>query len=167
MTTIHHEIIECFLFALGAAVGSFLNVCVHRLPARLSLFHPPSRCPGCKSQIACRDNVPILGWLALRGRCRWCRMPIAARYPAVELFTGLFFAAVYWLQIARPAIDVLDGGLLGHATLMAATQLLGCVLLTIGLIRFEASSPPTKIGPAAIPLDDRGAAAPLETTQAS
>jgi leader peptidase (prepilin peptidase) / N-methyltransferase len=154
MTIIHHQIIECFLFALGAAVGSFLNVCVHRLPARLSVFHPPSRCPGCQKRIACRDNVPILGWLALRGRCRSCRMPISSRYPAVELLTGLFFAAVYWLQIARPAIDVLDGGLLRHATLVGATQLLGCMLLTLTLIRLDSTVSPGKLKPMNIPPRD-------------
>jgi leader peptidase (prepilin peptidase)/N-methyltransferase len=79
---------------LGAAVGSFLNVVVYRLPAGLSLVHPPSRCPHCLHRLAPYDNVPVLGWLWLRGRCRYCGAPIAARYPLVEAFTGLLFGAI-------------------------------------------------------------------------
>ncbi len=60
----HHAIIVAFLLAVGAAVGSFLNVCIYRIPARINLLWPPSHCPGCGSAIAARDNVPILGWLA-------------------------------------------------------------------------------------------------------
>ncbi len=79
---------------LGALVGSFLNVVVHRLPRRESLVKPPSRCPSCETAIAPYDNVPVLSWLALRGRCRHCKTAISARYPAVELVTALTFAAV-------------------------------------------------------------------------
>jgi leader peptidase (prepilin peptidase)/N-methyltransferase len=79
---------------VGAVVGSFLNVVIHRLPRGESLVHPRSRCPGCGKQIASYDNVPILSWLALRGRCRHCGEPISPRYPVVELLTALTFAAV-------------------------------------------------------------------------
>jgi leader peptidase (prepilin peptidase) / N-methyltransferase len=79
---------------VGAVVGSFLNVVIHRLPRGESLVHPRSRCPGCGTQIASYDNVPILSWLALRGRCRHCGEPISPRYPIVELLTALTFAAV-------------------------------------------------------------------------
>jgi leader peptidase (prepilin peptidase) / N-methyltransferase len=72
---------------LGAAVGSFLNVCVYRWPAEQSVLRPRSRCPGCGQPIAWYDNIPILGYLALRGRCRNCATSISAQYPAVELFT--------------------------------------------------------------------------------
>src|SRR5262249_62075307 len=71
-------------FALGACVGSFLNVCIHRIPADESVVHPGSRCPNCRTPIAWYDNVPLLSWLILGARCRGCRMPIAARYPFVE-----------------------------------------------------------------------------------
>lgn len=81
------------LAALGLAVGSFLNVVVHRVPAGLSVIHPPSSCPGCGHRILARDNVPVLSWLALRGRCRSCRTPISVRYPAVELGSGALFVA--------------------------------------------------------------------------
>jgi leader peptidase (prepilin peptidase)/N-methyltransferase len=72
----------------GACVGSFLNVVVYRLPRSLSLAHPPSTCPACQSRIAPYDNVPVLSWLLLRGRCRRCRAPIPVRYPALELGTA-------------------------------------------------------------------------------
>src|SRR4051812_14959524 len=79
---------------LGLAVGSFLNVVVHRVPAGRSIVHPASACPGCDHPIRARHNVPVLSWLWLRGRCADCRMPISVRYPLVELVTGLLFAAV-------------------------------------------------------------------------
>jgi leader peptidase (prepilin peptidase) / N-methyltransferase len=79
---------------VGAVVGSFLNVVIHRLPRGESLVHPRSRCPSCGTQIAEYDNVPIVSWLVLRGRCRYCGAPISPRYPVVELLTALTFAAV-------------------------------------------------------------------------
>jgi len=79
---------------VGAVVGSFLNVVIYRLPRGESLVHPRSRCPGCGTQIASYDNIPIVSWLLLRGRCRHCGEPISPRYPAVELITALVFAAV-------------------------------------------------------------------------
>lgn len=81
-------------FALGLVIGSFANVCIHRLPLGQSVVSPPSRCPSCGSLIAPYDNVPVLGWLVLRGRCRSCRNPISPRYPAVELLLGLLFLAL-------------------------------------------------------------------------
>jgi len=79
---------------LGALIGSFLNVVIYRVPAGLSIVRPPSACPGCKTPISARDNVPVLSWLALRGRCRSCAEPISRRYPAVELLTAVLFVAV-------------------------------------------------------------------------
>jgi len=85
-----------FVFALGAVVGSFANVCIHRLPRGESVVAPRSRCPGCGTPIAARDNVPVLSWLLLRGRCRSCREPISPRYPLVEALVGaLFLAAAF------------------------------------------------------------------------
>lgn len=78
-------------FVLGLVVGSFANVCIHRLPLGRSIVSPPSRCPACASLIAPRDNVPVLGWLLLRGRCRSCGAAISVRYPAVELLNGLLY----------------------------------------------------------------------------
>jgi leader peptidase (prepilin peptidase)/N-methyltransferase len=79
---------------LGAVIGSFLNVVAYRLPRGESLLRPGSRCPQCETPIKPYDNVPVLGWLWLRGRCRACGAPIPWRYPAVEAVTGLLCAAV-------------------------------------------------------------------------
>ncbi|MGJ7442090.1 prepilin peptidase [Aquipuribacter sp. MA13-6] len=79
---------------LGLLIGSFLNVVVHRVPRGESIVTPPSACPGCGARIRPWDNVPVLSWLVLRGRCRDCREPISPRYPLVEAGTGLAFAAV-------------------------------------------------------------------------
>lgn len=78
----------------GLAVGSFLNVVIYRVPAGESVVRPASRCPSCGSAIRNRHNVPVLGWLVLRGRCYDCRTPISARYPIIELVTGVLFAAI-------------------------------------------------------------------------
>jgi leader peptidase (prepilin peptidase)/N-methyltransferase len=90
---------------LGAVVGSFLNVVIHRLPRGESLVSPRSRCPGCGTPIAPRDNVPLLSWLALRGRCRHCRASISPRYPLVELLTAAVFAVV--VAVRGPAPELL------------------------------------------------------------
>ncbi|WP_013323300.1 prepilin peptidase [Gloeothece verrucosa] len=96
METLVNVIVTLFVFAFGAAIGSFLNVVIYRIPAGLSLIHPPSRCPKCSHKLGSRENVPILGWLWLRGRCRWCRSPISIRYPLVEAATALLFGLVFW-----------------------------------------------------------------------
>ena len=79
---------------LGALIGSFLNVVIHRLPLGESLVTPGSHCPACNAPVRSFDNVPVLSWLVLRGRCRSCGAPISVRYPAVELLTAATFAAV-------------------------------------------------------------------------
>ncbi|TCO45514.1 leader peptidase (prepilin peptidase)/N-methyltransferase [Kribbella antiqua] len=88
--------VEFFALLFGLAIGSFLNVVVHRLPRRLSLSSPPSQCPRCGTPILTRHNVPVLGWIVLRGRCAACKEPISVRYPLVEAGTGLVFAALAW-----------------------------------------------------------------------
>jgi leader peptidase (prepilin peptidase)/N-methyltransferase len=80
--------------ALGLAIGSFLNVVIHRLPRGESLVLPGSRCPGCRQPIAPWDNIPVLSYLWLRGRCRHCQAGISLRYPAIELLTGLLFLGI-------------------------------------------------------------------------
>jgi len=85
------------VLALGASVGSFLNVVVYRLPAGLSLLHPPSRCPKCSHRLRKRENVPVFGWLRLKGRCAHCKASIAIRYPLVEAATGILFVFTFWI----------------------------------------------------------------------
>lgn len=84
---------------LGSVIGSFLNVVVHRVPAGRSVAYPASACPECGAAIRAKDNIPIVSWLLLRGRCRDCAAPISARYPLVELGTAIGFAlvALGWL----------------------------------------------------------------------
>lgn len=86
---------------LGLAVGSFLNVVVHRVPLGLSVVSPGSACPACTAPVRGRDNVPVLSWLVLRGRCRACRVPIPARYPLVEAGTAVLLVAVA-LRLEEP-----------------------------------------------------------------
>lgn len=87
--------VALFAFTVGLCVGSFLNVCIYRVPEKRSIVHPPSSCPACGSGIKAYDNVPVLGYLWLRGRCRSCKAPISFRYPVVELITGLAALCVY------------------------------------------------------------------------
>ena len=81
-------------FALGAAIGSFANVVIARLPRGESITHPPSHCPSCGAPVRPWDNVPLVSWIVLRGRCRDCGWHIPARYPLVELAGGLLGAAI-------------------------------------------------------------------------
>ncbi|HEY3972848.1 MAG TPA: prepilin peptidase [Candidatus Sulfotelmatobacter sp.] len=84
------------IFLFGLCFGSFLNVCIYRLPLGLSVVAPRSACPGCKQPIAFYDNLPVLSWLILQGRCRHCKTKISPRYLLIELLTGLLFLACYW-----------------------------------------------------------------------
>lgn len=90
-----HAILILGLFAVGAVVGSFLNVCIYRIPWQKSVIWPSSHCPRCLTAIAPGDNIPIVSWIALRGECRNCGLPISVRYPLIEALVGVLFAAVY------------------------------------------------------------------------
>jgi leader peptidase (prepilin peptidase) / N-methyltransferase len=85
-----------FFFLFGIVIGSFLNVCISRIPEGLSVVAPASRCPRCEKPIRPYDNIPILSWFLLRGKCRNCHLPISPMYPAVELLTGLMFVLTYY-----------------------------------------------------------------------
>jgi leader peptidase (prepilin peptidase)/N-methyltransferase len=98
----------------GLVIGSFLNVVIWRVPRKESIVRPPSHCPGCDAKIANRDNIPLVSWLLLRGRCRNCGTAISARYPFVELLTAVLFAAVgarFSHSWALPAYLVLTAAL--------------------------------------------------------
>ena len=84
-----------FILVFGLLIGSFLNVCILRIPEELSIVAPGSRCPRCQTPIKWYDNVPVLGWMWLRARCRTCALPISPMYPLVELATGLLFVVCY------------------------------------------------------------------------
>jgi leader peptidase (prepilin peptidase)/N-methyltransferase len=83
------------IFILGASIGSFLNVVIYRLPKNMSIVYPPSTCPVCKNQIKWYDNIPIVSYIILRGKCRFCATKISIRYPLVELITGLMAIFTY------------------------------------------------------------------------
>ncbi|HTN53485.1 MAG TPA: prepilin peptidase [Anaeromyxobacter sp.] len=105
-----------WVILVGAALGSFLNVVIARVPAGQSIVRPGSRCPRCSAPIGWRDNLPVLSWLLLRGRCRACRAPISPRYPAVELLG----AGAAWLAFHRHGISVAAAAELAFALLLVA-----------------------------------------------
>ena len=106
----------------GLSVGSFLNVCIHRLPLRQSLMYPPSRCPRCETALKPYDNIPVVSYLVLRGRCRACGAPISLRYPLIEVTTGAVFLAAYIL---------FDGAILYQRLLFA------CAMIVLFVIDLE------------------------------
>ena len=91
------SLLALYVTMMGTAVGSFLNVCIYRLPLNLSLVWPASRCPACGARVKPYDNVPIASYLWLRGRCRSCKAPISIKYPLIEITTGVLFLGAYLL----------------------------------------------------------------------
>lgn len=114
MTTLPFVLV---LAALGLLVGSFLNVCIYRVPRGESIVWPASRCTGCGGNLAWYDNVPVVSWLLLRGRCRACDAAISSMYPVVELTTALLFAA--------------GAAVYGASGLLAVRLVFGCALIVL------------------------------------
>lgn len=124
-----------FVFAFGACVGSFLNVVIWRLPRDKSLVRPPSACPGCGKAIIWHDNIPILSWLLLRGRCRNCGMGISLRYPVIELITALLFLGLYALYFTGDIRGLGFGESFGLAGFLNGGWLwYGCHILLISAL---------------------------------
>ena len=124
------------LFAFGLIFGSFLNVCIYRMPRGLSVVSPGSACPHCGKEIRFYDNIPVLSWIILRGRCRQCSAKITARYALVEILTGGLFLLCYWhfaLTLAMLKCAVLGFLLLGLIFTDAETHLLPDKLTLTGL----------------------------------
>ncbi len=125
------------MFALGLAFGSFLNVCIYRLPRGIGVTLPRSACPACHQRIAAYDNIPVLSWLILRGRCRHCKAPISPRYLAVEVLTGLMFLACFaefGYTLAMVKYCALGFLLLGLIFIDAETQLLPDEMTLPGIV---------------------------------
>ncbi len=130
-----HVLVEIVLWLLGLCMGSFLNVVVYRLPVGLSILRPRwSFCPRCNATIAWHDNIPLLSWLWLGGRCRGCRAPIAAQYPLVEGLTGLAFVLVYHLLFVTPSAAGIEQPMLPQDLPL----LLAWLVLVAGLVACSA-----------------------------
>lgn len=108
---------------LGLCVGSFLNVCIYRLPRGESLVSPPSRCPRCGKRLRWFDNIPVLSWVLLRGRCGQCRAPISVQYPVIEIVTALVWLLVAWMT--------------PPGWLLASRLVLATALIVLFMIDFE------------------------------
>ena len=121
-----------FLFLLGLCVGSFLNVCIHRLPTGLSIVRPASHCMACQAPIAWYDNIPVASYFVLGGRCRRCGEPFSARYMVVELATGLIFAG-YWAAYFKTGLRPEAA----HGGVYAVHMVLAAALLVSGVIDLE------------------------------
>jgi leader peptidase (prepilin peptidase)/N-methyltransferase len=126
------------VFLFGAVIGSFLNVCIYRLPREQSVAWPASRCPSCRQAIAVYDNIPILSYLMLRGRCRACRSPISMQYPLVEAANAIGYVGVFWMfgftavacvyAALVSALIVVTGTDLSHTMIPDAVTLPGIVV---------------------------------------
>ena len=119
--------------AVGSCIGSFMNVVIYRIPARMSLSHPGSRCPSCGHAIRPRDNVPIIGWILLRGRFRDCQQAISVRYPIVEAIVMMAFATLWVTNVMRPD-DLTTAARVGSFSLQI---LLVCTLFCVAMIDFD------------------------------
>jgi leader peptidase (prepilin peptidase)/N-methyltransferase len=128
-------------------MGSFMNVVIYRLPAGLSLLHPPSRCPVCETPIKATDNVPIFGWIWLRGRCRQCRATISARYPTVEFLVAILFVGLAWVELLSSDSDLTRGGLtMGESWgVYAYHAFLLCSLMCAAFIEFDGHALPARL----------------------
>lgn len=126
---------------VGTLIGSFLNVVVYRVPLGRSVVSPPSACPACDTPLRAVDNVPLVSWLVLRGRCRSCAEPISVRYPLVELGTALFFVLIAVAFLPQ----VLAGAGIPAVLSLVAFLYLGAVSVALALIDFDTMRLPNRI----------------------
>lgn len=158
---LHVIMAALWVFVLGSCIGSFLNVVIYRLPAGMALSRPGSRCPVCETELTARDNIPILGWLMLKGRCRYCQVAISPRYPLIELTVGLLFLGLLLVESCsgatnlplreshRSQLEIFDaifrqgqwellGWFTGHAFYLT-------LVLALGMIGFDGHKPPRRL----------------------
>ena len=141
MTETHFEIFQwvnvpLLAFIFGALIGSFLNVVVYRLPRRKSIAFPPSACSSCNVLISRYDNIPILSWLLLRGRCRSCKASISPRYIYVEVSTAALFALITWKFPPKSLVTGID---------LVALLYLASISIALALIDLETHTLPNRI----------------------
>ena len=147
-----NTLLALWLWSFGANVGSFMNVVIFRVPAGMSVVHPGSKCPKCLNHIAWYDNIPVLSWLWLRAKCRYCALPISSRYPTIEVLVAVVFLILAFVQpISGGAnVPVIGGqyrrGLDVALWLMFAYQaLLLCVLICAVMIRYDRQRTPRRL----------------------
>jgi leader peptidase (prepilin peptidase)/N-methyltransferase len=149
-------VLAFWVFVIGSAVGSFLNVVIYRLPRGMSLSHPGSHCPKCDHAIRWYHNLPIAGWLLLRAKCHDCKAAISPRYPLVELTVAVIFVALAYVDVYLPAVEAgdpttpihgaPDGRLLGLSLIeFGAHAWLASSLLAAGLIRWDGQRVPWRL----------------------
>jgi leader peptidase (prepilin peptidase)/N-methyltransferase len=146
----HPWLVAFWVFVVGSAIGSFLNVVIYRAPRGLSIYNPPSHCPRCGHAIRWRHNLPVAGWIALGGKCYDCRTAISARYPLVELITGLLFVVLGRLDVYGPAVEAVSGAGSDAAFYMALVEFAGhawiaSTLLAACLIRWDGQRAPQSL----------------------
>lgn len=129
----------------GLLIGSFLNVVIYRVPAGTSIVSPPSACPNCGAAIAPRDNVPVLSWLLLRGKCRNCAAPISRRYPLVELATGVLFAGIAGWMLARESGTLASGNIVAFLLELVAFLYFGAISVALFMIDLDTRRLPNAI----------------------
>lgn len=137
--------IAATIAALGLAIGSFLNVVVYRVPLGLSVVNPPSACPGCGQAIRARDNIPLVSWLLLRGKCRTCAEPISARYIIVEALTGVFFVAVALRLLGAVVSATTVGGAIAGTFVLIAFLYFAAVSVALSAIDLDVHRLPDRI----------------------
>ena len=140
-----------FAAAFGAVIGSFLNVCIYRIPTGRSVVSPGSACGSCGHMLAWYENIPVVSYVVLRGRCRACRSPISLRYPFVEILTAAMFAGAWWLY--------------GPSVLLISMLLFGCSLIVLTELQLVKPTPAdTSNGATAAPSisKNRALAVPLD-----
>ncbi|MDX2024736.1 prepilin peptidase [Microcella sp.] len=128
-------IVPAMVGVFGAAIGSFLNVVIHRVPLGVSIVRPPSACAACSAPVRPYDNIPIISWLVLRGRCRDCASPFSIRYPLIELATALAFAAIAALQL--PALLATTSSMDAFAVVLVTIAVLYFAAISIALAAID------------------------------
>ncbi len=147
MTAAGRWLVIGWLAVMGGVFGSFINVVVYRLPRRMSLSRPGSQCPACGHAIRWRDNVPVFGWLMLRGRCRDCSAAISARYPLVEALVALTSALLAWAEAAPRVMPESGDVFTLNLGPFAFHLLLLCTLICAALMEFDGHrAPPRMLG---------------------
>jgi leader peptidase (prepilin peptidase)/N-methyltransferase len=137
--------IAVVLGLLGTIIGSFLNVVIYRVPVGRSIVSPPSACPGCGEPIKAHDNIPVVSWLLLRGKCRTCNAPISVRYPLVELGTGILFFLVGLLFVPPILSATAVPATIGAVLVLVAYLYLAAVSVVLALIDIDVRKLPNVI----------------------